>query len=804
MSRYDPKKSEKRWQDYWDKEKINSFDAESDKEVFTIDTPPPTMSGNMHIGHAFSYSQSDFIARFNRMRGKNVFYPFGTDDNGIGTERFIEKMHKIRATRMKRSEFTKLCLDSLDKIRPDFIASWKVLGISCDYDIFYSTINDHCRKISQRSFIDLYESGREYRKDAPALYCPECQTAVSQVECEDKDMESYFNDIIFKIDDKDVIIGTTRPELLPACVAVFCHPDDERYKELQGHKAKVPLFDFEVPVMADKRVAMDKGTGLVMCCTFGDQTDMEWYFAYDLDLKQAIGTDGRMTEIAGRYSQMKVREARKSILEDLDDSGLLVRQKKITHAVKVHERCKHEIEIINTKQWFIKYLDIKDKMLEWGSKLNWYPKHMKVRYDNWVNGLQWDWLISRQRFHGIPFPVWYCEDCDEVILADKKDLPVDPLTDPCPVSKCPVCGSKNIVPEKDILDTWTTSSLSPQLAVELMKGTPAYKKLYPMNLRPQAHDIITFWLFNTVVKSQLHNGVNPWSDVMISGHALDPKGRKMSKSLGNVVDPAKMMEKYSADALRYWAAGSKLGDDLPFQEKDLVTGSKTITKLWNASRFAIMHLKGKNIRMPEKFHPVDEWLLSKMSFVIQESTQTFEKYEYSRTKSAVDMFFWHDLCDNYLEFIKHRLYNPDEYDHDMVDSARYTLYHAVLNSLKLFAPIMPHITEEIFQQYFAEKEKVKSIHISSWPEADPGFLDASRQETGELVRYIASAARKVKSENNMSLKSPLKRIILRSKLSAGKFEAVKEDIMRITSAENLEYEQLKQDSKADFEHTIDI
>ena len=802
--RYDPKQSEKKWQEYWQNEGINKFDPENKEKIYSIDTPPPTMSGNMHIGHAFSYAQNDFIARFQRKRGRNVFFPFGVDDNGIASERFVEKENNVKSTDMERSEFTKLVIKTLDKVRPGFVQDWKDLGVSCDWDLFYSTIQDQSRRISQKSFIDLYKQGREYRKDAPALFCPECRTAVSQVECEDAEVDSHFNDIIFRIDGEDVVIGTTRPELLAACVAVFYHPEDERYKQFEGKKAKVPLFDFDVPVMADKRVDKEKGTGIVMCCTFGDQNDMEWYFAYNLPLKKAITIEGNMTSIAGRYEGMNLKQAREEIIKDLKENGLLVEKRPIKHSVKIHERCKKEIEIINTKQWFIKYLDIKEKMLKWGVELNWYPRHMKVRYDHWVKGLQWDWLISRQRFHGVPIPVWYCRDCDEIIPAKEEDLPVDPTNDMAPVAKCPNCKGSNIVGEKDVLDTWATSSLTPQLAIELVKGSSSHKKLFPMNLRPQAHDIITFWLFNTVVKSRFHEGVNPWEDVVISGHALDPHGKKMSKSLGNVVDPKEMRDKYCADALRYWAAASKLGDDLPFQEKDLVTGMKTITKLWNASKFAIMNLYGHTIKMPGKFEAVDLWLLSKMNKMIKESTDTFKRYEYSRTKALVDYFFWHDLCDNYLEFIKHRLYNPDDYSKDNVNSARYTLYNAVLVSLKLFAPFMPHITEEIYHLYFAEKEGKKSIHISSWPQTDAELMDDEAEKTGELVKYIVDAARKAKSEQNISLKSPVKRIVLKSKVSLPEFEKVEGDIKNITKAENIEYEELSLESNADFEHVIDL
>ncbi len=803
-NRYDFKVSEPKWREFWEKEGIYRFDADDDKkEIYSVDTPPPTVSGKMHLGHAFSYSQQDFIVRFQRMLGKNVFYPFGTDDNGIPTERLIEKTKGVKARDMKREDFIKLCLTTLDKeLRPKYIEDWKRIGTSCDWNIYYTTINEHCQRLSQKSFLQLLKDERAYRTEAPTMWCPECATGISQVECEDKELDSFFNDIIFKVGKEDLIIATTRPELLPACVAVFYHPDDKRYQKYNGKMAKVPLFDFEVPILPDARADPEKGTGVVMCCTFGDQTDMEWQKAHKLPIKTAITPNGRMTKLAGKYEGMGIKTARKMIIEDMKDARLLISQEPIKHAVNVHERCGTEIEFLHSKQWFIKYLDLKEDMLKWGSELNWYPSHMKSRYDHWVKGLQWDWLISRQRYFGVPFPIWYCKKCDEVITANEEDLPVDPLRDKAPVDKCPSCGSSEIVPEKDVLDTWATSSLSPMLCTELMKGKKAYKKLFPMSLRPQAHDIITFWLFNTVVKSRLHHNKNPWKDVVISGHAQDPHGKKMSKSKGNVVEPQEVIEKYSADCLRFWAATSKLGDDLPYMEKDLVTGQKFITKLWNASKFAFMHLKDFDGKKPEHLELTDKWILTELSKMIRASTESFSKYEYARTKSDVENFFWHTFCDNYLEIVKDRLYNPDQRGKEARKSAQYGLYHSLLSILKLMAPIMPYITEELYQAFFRPIEKVKSVHISKWPE--PILEDANAEKAGNLVVYAATHARRAKTEANLSLKEPVKRLVLTSKVPKEDFEKVKADILGSTRAEKVEYKQLPADSEADYEHEIEL
>ena len=413
---------------------------------------------------------------------------------------------------------------------------------------------------------------------------------------------------------------------------------------MKGKKARVPLFDFQVPILEDSKADIEKGTGIVMCCTFGDQTDMEWQKKHNLPIREVIAKDGKLTEIAGKYSGMKIKDARKAIIEDLKNSNLLRKQEKIVHSVNVHERCDTEVEFVKSKQWFIRYLDLKEEMLKWGEKLNWYPEFMKTRYDNWVKGLQWDWLVSNQRYFGVGFPVWYCKKCSEIILADEKDLPVDPLADR-PKKKCK-CGSNESIPEKDILNTWFTSSMTPRLACELV-DKKIQSRIFPMNLRPQAHDIITFWLFNTVFKSNIHFGVNPFSDVIVSGF-VTLEGEKMSKSKGNVIEPREVLETYGADCLRYWASSSKLGEDLNYQEKDLITGKRFITKLWNASRFVFMNLGDyKKIKI-KKLERTDKIFLSRLNEVIERSTKNFLNYEYSRAKNDADAFFWKDFCDNYL------------------------------------------------------------------------------------------------------------------------------------------------------------
>ncbi len=786
--RYDPKAAEKKWIAYWESEKIYAFKPEAKGEVYSIDTPPPTVSGKMHIGHAFSYTQQDIIARYKRLRGFSVFYPFGTDDNGLPTERLVEKMKNVKGAQMDRQEFIKLCEATLKEIKPAFIADWKSIGMSCDFDLTYSTISPHCQKISQWSFLDLHKKDRAYRKEAPALWCPLCGTAISQVECRDEEKSSTFNDIVFTVDGKELVIATTRPEMLPACVAIFAHPTDDRYKKLFGKKAKVPLFDFEVPIMADERADPEKGTGIVMCCTFGDQTDMEWYRAHKLPLKQALGKDGIMTALAGKYAGMIIPKARKLILADLKEAGLLKSQKPITHPVKVHERCGTDIEIINSKQWFIKYMDLKDDLLAWGAELGWHPQFMKHRYDNWVKGLQWDWLISRQRFFGVPFPVWYCAKCDNPVFADENALPVDPLKDKAPVKACPKCKHDKFIGEKDVLDTWATSSMTPQLAIQLVPEK--YRaKLFPMSLRPQAHEIISFWLFNTLVKSRLHYKKNPWKDVVLSGFVTDPLGEKMSKSKGNVVDPQSVLAKYSADAMRMWAGSSKLGEDVAYQEKELVAGDKFVTKFWNAAKFAAMHLKDLDLKKLMKKEPtaaLDQWIQHRLAVTIEQATEAFDAYEYSRAKTLIEQFFWKDFCDNYLELSKSRVYDAKKADDK--ESAQIMIARCLSALVRLFAPFTPFITEELYHDYLHAHEGFASVHTGGWPSVPKKYEKSDK--IGAVVIEALAAVRKHKSEKKISMKAPIKKLIIESDVD---ITPALEDLKATTSSEAIELKKGKKD-----------
>ncbi len=760
---YNFKESEQKWREFWQKENIFSFNPKNKGEIYSIDTPPPTVSGKMHIGHAFSYTQQDIIARYRRMAGFNVFYPFGTDDNGLPTERLVEKLKNVKSTKMSRNDFVKLCVKTVSEIKPDFVNDWKIIGMSCDFSEAYSTIDPHCVKTSQKSFIDLYNKNLVYKHEAPSMWCVHCQTAIAQAELEDKEMDSTFNDIYFDLEKPEkgerILIATTRPELLGACVCIYVHPDDARYRKLVGRKAIVPLFNQKVPIFADESANPEKGTGILMICSYGDKYDVEAIKKRKLEPRLILTKDGRLNKLAGKYENLTIKEARKEIISDLEKESLLVNKKHIKHSVNVHERCGTEIEFLTSSQWFVKVLENKDKLLAAGRKINWYPEYMKQRYEHWIEGLGWDWCISRQRHFGVPFPVWYCKKCREVVVADEKDIPVDPL-DKSPSKKCK-CGSSEFEGESDVMDTWATSSVTPQIILNWVKDKGYdvdFEKMYPLSLRPQAHDIIRTWAFDTIVKGIYHHNKAPWKDIFISGHVLDPKGEAMHKSKGNVIEPSQVLNKYPADALRFLAGGSKLGDDVRYQEKDLITGAKTITKLWNASKFGFLQLedyKGGS----KGLTAIDYWMLTKLNKLIRNATESFDNYEYAKAKSDIENFFWHDLCDNYVEIIKDRTYNPQNYKEGK-NGAQYTLQKSILSILKMFAPIMPFVTEEIYQMKFASEEKKKSIHVSSWPEVNEKEIDDNVEKAGDLAVEIIGAVRKFKSEKNISLKTDVKKLTI--------------------------------------------
>ncbi|MEF8780845.1 MAG: valine--tRNA ligase [Haloferacaceae archaeon] len=801
---YDPDAVEPKWQQRWVDDETYSYpDADANPDTaFAIDTPPPTVSGSLHWGHVYGSILQDVVARFHRMRGREVFFPFGYDDNGIASERLTERELDVRHQDFQRREFQQKCREVCREYEDEFTEKMQAMGISIDWNNTYRTISPEVQRISQLSFVDLYEQGREYRQEAPAIWCPECETAISQVETEDDERDSHFNDIAFEVveageasgdaaapgadssgDDDTALpetftISTTRPELLPACVAVFVHPEDEENADLVGNHARVPLFGQEVPILEDERVDRETGSGIVMCCTFGDQTDIEWYQAHDLPLRIAIDESGHLTDVADDYSGLHAEEAGEAIVEDLDEAGALLDRRAITHTVNVHERCGTGIEFLVTEQWYVEVLDRTDEYLAAGREMEWFPEKMFSRYEHWVEGLQWDWCISRQRSSGIPFPVWYCESCGTEVVAEKDTLPVDPLSDDPPVEACPACGGETFEPEDDVFDTWATSSLTPLINAgwDWNPETESFEmerpEIYPMDVRPQGHDIISFWLFHTVIKCYEHTGEVPFDSTMINGMVLDENREKMSKSKGNIVAPDEVLETYPVDAARFWAAGSAVGDDLPYQEKGLRAGEKLLRKLWNASKLVDSLTPAEPVDRPDQLRELDFFFIYYVYSEIYTLTDQFEVREFSKARDRLRSFFWGTFCDDYLEIAKQRVREArdaadaggdaaatdaaDAGNEPVAPSAQYALQVAHRRFLKLFAPLLAHVTEEIWRDMYARDDgDGGSVHLESWPEplgiqADP--------EAGAIAMDVVGALRKYKSENQLPLNADLDRV----------------------------------------------
>lgn len=746
--RYNPNTAEPDIVAQWIEQGVHQFNEEdTERPIYAVDTPPPTVSGNLHLGHVYSYSQADFMARFWRMNGRNVFYPMGYDDNGLPTERLVERTKKIQATQVGRQAFIEACLEVSVEAEALYESLWQRLGLSIDWRYTYRTIDADSRRISQASFIDLYEKSLAYRRKAPAIWCPECQTAIAQAEVDDLKRQSEFVTLAFKLEDGTVLpVATTRPELLAACVAVFVHPDDKRFADYVGKEAIVPHYGQKVTIVADEGADPEKGTGVVMCCTFGDGKDVEWWYKYKLPLIEAINRNGLMTAVAGELANLPITEARKQIKTLLTEAGLILEHTPTEQNVSIHERCDTPVEYIVTSQWFINVLDHKEALIAQSYKMDWHPAHMHSRYIQWVENLNWDWIISRQRYFGIPFPVWYCQSCGETIVADKNSLPIDPLVD-TPPHACPQCGGEAVTAETDVMDTWATSSMSPQIISNL-----SGRLQLPLALRPQAHDIIRTWAFYTIVKAYHHTGEYPWDVIALSGWGLAPEGAgKISKSRGGgPVGPVEMIEQYSADAVRYWAASSGLGKDSRINEEKFKAGSKLVNKLWNVSRFAGQFLEQKSDLAPSdgRLTLADRWLLSRLQKLVARTTACMTNYDYAVAKSETEVFFWTEFADNYLEMVKKRLYGDDPIEKA---TAQYVLETVVLSTVQLFAPFLPFVTDRIYQGLFAESSGITSVHNSAWPVVDEALVDEAAEKAGNSMVEIASTVRRFKSEQGMGL-----------------------------------------------------
>ncbi len=800
--KYDAKTREKFWQNHWKEQGIFTFKNDQPKsQTFVIDTPPPTVSGLLHMGHVFSYTQADFVARFQRMSGKDVFYPMGFDDNGLPTERLVEKIIGKKAgiyeAENGHGSFVKKCREEVEAAELEFEALFNSIALSVDWNEKYQTISPESQKISQASFVDLYRKSLVEKKFEPVFWDISDRTALAQADLIDKEVEGQMNYILFAIEgsDEKLEIMTTRPELLPACVAVMVHPEDERYKHLHGKNAVTPLFGVQVKIIADDLVQLDKGTGAVMCCTFGDETDIRWWKKYNLELKVIVGKDGKI-------EGLPLKQFKEKVIEDLKSHGILQKQETIKRAVKCAERSGVPIEILVVPQWFIKILDKKELLKQKAAECNWYPDYMKVRIDQWIDGLQWDWCISRQRFFGVKFPVWYSKRAGEegkILVAEANQLPCDPEVD------LPKGYTRDeVTPETDIMDTWATSSISPQLSSKGISSDISFdksrhEKLFPADLRPQAHEIIRTWAFYTIVKAALHQNSIPWKNLMISGWCLAADKTKMSKSKGNVVTPTALIEEKGSDIVRYWASTSHLGADTAYSEEVFKIGQKLVTKLFNAAKFAAMNFDKlqDNAVITEAS---DLWILSRLQQTVAKATTEFEQFEYARAREVIEQFFWHDFCDNYLEICKVRSYglvaeklagaelNASQQAEIIAkqQSAIATLRICLNTLLKIFAPFIPHICDEIYSTIFAEEfAQTKSINArGNWPKLSPEFFNQKYLEIGEAALAVIFEVRKFKSEKNISMKTTVKKLLINCEKDLSEIAA---DLQNVCNAEELEF-----------------
>lgn len=750
--KYNAKEKEAKWLEYWKKNKVYEFKLD-DREVFSIDTPPPTVSGKIHIGHIFSYSQTEMIARYKRLRGYNIFYPFGFDDNGLPSERLVEKEQGRKAHEIGREEFSKLCYKTTDKYEIEFQELFSKMGVSTDWGIHYKTVSPSTIKISQTSFLDLINKGHCYHKESPALWCNECLTSIAQAELETKKVKTTFNYIHFKTveTDEEFTIATTRPELLPAIVSVFVNPNDEKHKSLIGKTAHIPIIDVNVPIMADEKVDAEKGTGIVMCCTFGDQTDIEWWKKYQLPLKYIFTNHGTIIDSIPNYGGLKIKDARKKIIEDLQTGGFIEKIEQLEHEVQTHERCGREVEYTIMKQWFIDIMNHKKDFLAIGNEIKWYPDYMHSRYNEWVENIMWDWCISRQRYFGVPFPVWYCKNCHEPIFAKLEDLPVNPLKDHPPIESCLKCGCREFTAEKDVMDTWATSSITPLINMRYGEVNNYESFLKPMSIRTNASDIIRTWDFYTIVKSFYHFKTRPWDNIMISGFVMAGKGEKISKSKGNSkVDPMNLIDQYPADVIRYWAGTGRLGTDIIYSEETLMRGHKLINKIWNVSKFIEMHLEDYQDKEFSTYEYMDKWILGKYQEMEKKFVKYLDEFEVGLALNILEKFFW-NFCDNYIEIVKHRLYRPEEFGDHLRYSGQKTIYMLLYKLLQDFSIFFPFITEEIYQELYHED---LSVHITK---IEPLQFEFNKEvKNGDIIMDIISEVRGEKSNHNLSLKTPIR------------------------------------------------
>jgi valyl-tRNA synthetase len=778
---YNPKEIEPRMLKFWEDNKVYKFDRSSDKPSFCIDTPPPFTSGIPHMGHALWWTWNDLISRYKRMRGFNVLLPQGWDCHGLPTELQVEKNFKIKKT--DREKFLEFCRiwteDSLKKMKTKMVE----IGYSSDWDYEYTTEDKNYIAFVQKTLLNLFNKGLLKRVEHPVMWCTDCGTTLAKAEVGYREKDGVLYDIKIPVGKEHIIISTTRPEFLPACVAIFVHPTDSRYKKFINKEATLPIYDRKVPILENEEVDMNFGTGAVYLCTYGDESDIKWQKKFKLPYINIITESGKLNENTGILNGLSIKDARIKIIDELGSLGLAVKETKFKHNVLCHtERasCENPIEFLIKKQWAIEAMKFSNNILEMANDIEWYPSFMKKRLENWTDSMDWDWIISRQRVFGTPIPFWYCDKCGEVFPPKLEELPVNPSLRNYKDDQCE-CGGK-IVGETDICDGWIDSTISPLIISGYWKNDEElFKKLYPNSLRQQGHDIIRTWAYYTLLRCFLEIGTKPWKKILINGMILGPDGREMHKSLGNIIMPDEVLSKQGADTIR---AGlimmGAYGNDVPFSWKDMNFTFKFLTKLWNIFRFSSEHLnKTKN----KELTLMDFWIMTKLQKVIEKVTSALEKFEFTQAFDVLHNFIWHDVADNYLEMIKYRIFEDKA-----KESVVTTLYELLLAITKMLAPITPFITEEFWQNFFRNYEKDLSVHVSAWPLVNKSLVDEDAEEMGDMAVAIISSVRQYKNKRGLALNAPIEMLTIECDEKIKKrLERIFEDIRGTVKVKFIEF-----------------
>ncbi len=768
-ARYDQSELEAFWQERWREAGIYRYDpSDHSRPTYSIDTPPPYPSGEFHMGNALNWCYFDFVARYKRMRGYNVHFPQGWDCHGLPTEVRAERTFNIKKREVSVEKFREICV----KLTSEYIEKMKsamlAMGYSIDWTLEYRTMDPEYYKLTQLSFLRLLSSGFLYRGEHPVNWCPRCETAIAEAEVEYVHSEGTLINIRFPTDKGDLTVATSRPELVPACVALAVNPSDARYSTYVGREAIVPVANRRVPILTDELVDSEFGSGVVMICTFGDKTDVRWQHKYNLPVVRILDAQGRLTKEAGKYAGLSIPEAREAIVNDLKGASRVGSSEPLSREVGTCWRCHTSVEILSTPQWFMRTKSLTAQIVDWTHRVAWVPDFSKTRMIDWANSLDWDWVISRQRSFGTPIPIWYCRECAETLPAKEEWLPVDPRSQLPRGASCTRCGSEQFVGENDVMDTWMDSSITCAVHAGWPDKLDEFERLFPADLQPNGLDIIRTWDYYLMARHLALFEKAPYKTVLVNGMVRGADGRMMHKSYGNYVETTEAVKKFGADSVRQWAAaGGSTGYDIPYKWADVEYGRKFLTKLWNAARLAISSLQDYD---PDAERPslelVDRWLLNRLHSQIKAATDAFESYQFNMATESTRNLIWHDMCDQYLEAVKYRLYGIGaSFSNDSKRAAQFTLFHTVDTVLKLLAPICPHVSDALYKELWSGRREIASIHTQTWPVVDAQLIDTESERKGSILIRVLSELRRIKSERRLSMKAPVKRLVVRCRES---------------------------------------